>query len=56
MAHGLAVSHKPEQSLEKTSHEQGGETRSMSDSMTVGIDIAKDSLDVALGVGGAVEH
>jgi transposase len=56
MAHGDAVSREPEQLLEQRSHEQGGEKRNMSESITVGIDVAKDSFDVALGAPGPVEH
>lgn len=56
MAHGDAVSREPEQLLELKSHEQGGEKRNMSEIITIGIDVAKASLDVALGPSGPVAH
>jgi transposase len=56
MAHGDAVSREPEPLLQLTSHEPGGEKRHLSEVITVGIDVAKASLDVALGSSGPVEH
>jgi transposase len=42
--------------MEPKSYLQGWEERNMSDSITIGIDVAKEAVDVAFGTGGAVEQ
>jgi len=42
--------------MEPKSYLQGWEERNMSDLITIGIDVAKEAVDVAFGTGGAVEQ
>jgi transposase len=48
----VSVLPEPEQLLDLRSHLQGWETKNMPKSIQVGVDVAKETFDVALGVGG----
>ena len=54
MARPVSVLPEPEQLLEPRSHLQEWEKKNMPEPIQVGIDVAKDTFDVGLGVGG--EH